>query len=57
MNMKAWPGQPYPLVAVYDSSGTNLSIFSEITEGVELCLFDEEGMETRIDLPEEKGFC
>ncbi|HBZ29588.1 MAG TPA: glycogen debranching enzyme GlgX [Nitrosomonas nitrosa] len=55
--MKVWPGQPYPLGAVYDGSGTNFSIFSEIAERVELCLFDEEGIETRIDLPEVTGYC
>ena len=54
--MKVWPGQPYPLGAVYDGSGTNFSLFSEIAECVELCLFDEEGNETRIDLPEVTGY-
>ncbi len=43
--------------AVYDGSGTNFSLFSEIAERVELCLFDEEGNETRIDLPEVTGHC
>lgn len=55
--MKVWPGQPYPLGAVYDGSGTNFSLFSEIAERVELCLFDEEGEEIRIDLPEVTGYC
>jgi glycogen operon protein len=55
--MKVWPGQPYPLGAVYDGSGTNFSLFSEIAERVELCLFDAEGNETRIDLPEVTGYC
>ena len=55
--MKIWPGQPYPLGAVYDGSGTNFSVFSEIAERVELCLFDEKGKEQRIDLPEVTGYC
>jgi glycogen operon protein len=54
---KVWPGQPYPLGAVFDGFGTNFSLFSEIAERVELCLFDEEGNETRIDLPEITGYC
>ncbi len=55
--MDVWPGQPYPLGAVYDGSGTNFSLFSEIAERVELCLFDAEGRETRLDLPEVTGYC
>jgi len=55
--MKIWPGQPFPLGAVYDGSGTNFSLFSEIAEQVELCLFDDEDRETRIEMPEVTGFC
>jgi isoamylase len=55
--MKIWPGTAYPLGANYDGFGTNFSIFSEIAERVELCLFDEAGMETRLDLPEMTGLC
>jgi isoamylase len=55
--MKVWPGTMYPLGAVYDGSGTNFSIFSEIAERVELCLFDAEGNETRLELPEMTGYC
>ena len=39
--MQIWPGQPYPLGATFDGVGTNFSIFSEVAERVELCLFDE----------------
>ncbi len=56
-NIKVWPGQPYPLGAVYDGAGTNFSIFSESAEKVELCLFDEKDHETRIELPEVTGHC
>ncbi|MFO7812761.1 MAG: glycogen debranching protein GlgX [Pelovirga sp.] len=55
--MKVWPGLPYPLGATYDGSGTNFSLFSEIAERVELCLFDHKGNETRIELPEVTGYC
>jgi isoamylase len=55
--MKIWPGYSYPLGAVYDGTGTNFSVFSEIADRVELCLFGEDGGETRIDLPEVTGFC
>src|SRR5437899_3681981 len=54
---KVWPGNNYPLGATYDGAGTNFSIFSEIAERVELCLFDEKGNETRFDLPEVTSFC
>ena len=50
--MEIWPGEPFPLGATFDGSGTNFSLFSEVAERVELCLFDEDGTETRVDLPE-----
>jgi isoamylase len=53
---EVWPGQPYPLGATYDGLGTNFSVFSEVAERVELCLFDEDGTETRHPLPEVTGF-
>jgi isoamylase len=55
--MKIWPGQPYPLGATFDGVGTNFSLFSEVAERVELCFFDEQGNETRIDLPETTALC
>ncbi|HEU4572985.1 MAG TPA: glycogen debranching protein GlgX [Candidatus Limnocylindrales bacterium] len=54
--VQVWPGQPYPLGASYDGLGTNFAIFSEVAEQVELCLFDEDGTETRVPLPERTGF-
>ncbi len=47
------PGRPYPLGATYDGIGTNFSLFSQQAESVEVCLFDEQGHETRARLPEE----
>ncbi|HEY8553327.1 MAG TPA: glycogen debranching protein GlgX [Burkholderiales bacterium] len=55
--MKIWPGHPYPLGATYDGMGVNFSLFSEVAERVELCLYDDAGVETRIDLPEVTSFC
>ena len=52
-----WPGQPQPLGASFDGAGTNFSIFSEVAEKVELCLFDEDGSETRVVLPERTALC
>jgi isoamylase len=47
-----WPGRPYPLGAAYDGAGTNFSLFSEVADRVELCLFDEGGREERLSLEE-----
>jgi isoamylase len=55
--VKIQPGNPYPLGATYDGAGTNFSLFSEVAERVELCLFDESGTESRIELPEVTAFC
>jgi glycogen operon protein len=54
--MQVWPGSAYPLGATYDGMGTNFSLFSEVADSVELCLFDGAGRETRIRLPEVDGF-
>jgi isoamylase len=55
--VEIWPGSWYPLGAMFDGQGVNFSIFSEIATRVELCLFDEEGHEKRVDLPESRTFC
>ena len=47
-----WPGQPFPLGATYDGSGTNFAIFSEAAERIDVCLFDG-ARETRLTLPEQ----
>ena len=54
--MRTWPGSPYPLGATYDGSGTNFALFSEAATKVELCLFADDGTETRIPLPERDAF-
>ncbi len=50
-----WPGSPYPLGATYDGGGTNFAIFSEVAQRIELCLFDDNDAETRLQLPERDG--
>ncbi|MBB4932144.1 glycogen operon protein [Lipingzhangella halophila] len=54
--VEVWPGNPYPLGATYDGSGTNFSVFSEAAERVELCLFDGDRAETPVALTENDGF-
>lgn len=50
--IQVWPGRPAPLGATFDGSGTNFALFSAVASQVELCLFDEDGVETRVDLTE-----
>ncbi len=50
-----WPGSPYPLGATFDGAGTNFAVFSGVAERVELCLFAQDGSETRVNLPEVTG--
>jgi glycogen operon protein len=54
--LEIWPGKAYPLGATFDGTGTNFALFSEVADRVELCLFDEDGVETRVELPEVDGF-
>ncbi|WP_341999018.1 glycogen debranching protein GlgX [Microbacterium sp. LWH7-1.2] len=54
--MQIWPGSPYPLGATFDGSGTNFALYSEGAERVELCLFDEDGGETRVELVDVDAF-
>jgi glycogen operon protein len=55
--VEIWPGRPYPLGAVVDGGGANFSVFSEHAERVDLCLFDAEGRETCLPLPEVIAHC
>ena len=54
--METWPGTAYPLGATFDRSGTNFALFSEAAHRVELCLIDEDGGETRIEVRESAAF-
>ena len=51
-----WPGTAYPLGATYDGAGTNFALYSHVADQVELCLFGEQGDETRFPLREVDGF-
>ena len=48
-------GSASPLGAEVQSGGVNFSLFSAHAERVELCLFDAEGNEQRVDLPARSG--
>jgi isoamylase len=54
--VNVWPGKPFPLGAVWDGEGTNFSLFSEHAERVELCLFDGDDRETRLEVAERTAF-
>lgn len=42
MEIKSYPGEPFPLGATWDGHGVNFALYSENAIRVELCLFDEE---------------
>ncbi len=44
------------LGATYDGAGVNFALFSEIADCVELCLIDDNGQETRLELLEVDGY-
>jgi glycogen operon protein len=46
------PGRHAPLGATWDGRGVNFALFSENATKVELCLFEDLGQETRIELRE-----
>jgi isoamylase len=51
-NDAALPGRPFPLGATPLDDGTNVAVASEIADGVELCVFGDDGTEQRFDLLE-----
>ena len=51
----ARPGIWYPLGATIRDGGTNFAVASGMADGMLLCLFDEEGAETRIPMPDRDG--
>jgi glycogen operon protein len=53
---EVWPGRPFPLGATWDGEGVNFSLFSEGAERVELCLFDDDDNEERIEVTERTAF-
>src|SRR3978361_565599 len=53
--MQVWAGPAYPLGATYDGAGTNFAVFSGVAERVELCLFEPDGTEIRVEVTEVDG--
>jgi len=49
--MKIEHGTFHPLGATWDGRGVNFALFSENATGVDLCLFDAAGVETRVAVP------
>ncbi|MEX8546637.1 MAG: glycogen debranching protein GlgX [Mucilaginibacter sp.] len=47
-----YPGNPYPLGATLDNKGVNFALFAPGATAVQLCLFDDDGHETKIDVKE-----
>ena len=47
-----WPGRPHPLGATWDGEGTNFALYAAGAEAVDVCLFDTDGVETRLSLEE-----
>ncbi|MFT9232052.1 MAG: glycogen debranching protein GlgX [Bifidobacterium sp.] len=54
--MQIRPGSMYPLGAGYDGAGVNFELFSQLAEKIELCLFDDDDNETRIEMSEQNSF-
>jgi len=50
------PGRPFPQGATWDGEGTNFSLWSEEAERVELCLYDDDGEERRLDVRDRTAF-
>ncbi len=54
--MIIWPGNMYPLGATLSDEGVNFSVYSEVADYIEVCLFDDNNIETRFRLPEVTAF-
>ncbi|MEO5482561.1 glycogen debranching protein GlgX [Bifidobacterium adolescentis] len=54
--MQIRPGSMYPLGASYDGAGVNFALFSQVAQKVELCLFDEEDREIRVEMTEQNSY-
>ncbi|GAW50016.1 MULTISPECIES: glycogen debranching protein GlgX [unclassified Nocardioides] len=49
---KVWPGRNYPLGATWSAESTNFAVYAPNATECWLCLFDDEGVETRHQLTE-----
>jgi glycogen operon protein len=50
------PGARDPLGPHFDGFGTNFAVFSSLAYAVDLCLFDADDAEVRIEMPEVDGY-
>jgi glycogen operon protein len=57
VKFETWPGEPFPLGAHWDGKGTSFSVYSEVADRIDLCLFDDGGKEHRVRLPDRTAFC
>jgi glycogen debranching enzyme GlgX len=51
-SIPVWPGRHTPLGAHFDGEATNFAVWSPDANGVAVCLFDEQGAETTLELAE-----
>ncbi len=49
---KVWPGQNYPLGATWSAESTNFAVYAPAGTAAWVCLFDDDGVETRHQLTE-----
>jgi isoamylase len=49
------PGRPFPQGATPDAAGTNFSLWAAGAQRVELCLFDDDGAERRIEVEQQSA--
>ncbi len=49
---RVWPGRNWPLGATWSPESTNFAVYAPHASRVWLCLFDEDGAETRVELTE-----
>src|SRR3954463_5412067 len=51
-HLTCWPGDPAPLGASWNGEGTNFALWAPAAESVDVCLFDDDGDEHRVELEE-----
>src|SRR4029450_8509675 len=49
---EVWPGSAFPLGATPSADGTGVAVASEVADRVTLCLFDDQGRQEGLPLPE-----
>src|SRR6476620_7079472 len=51
MDVQVRPGRPFPLGVHLRDGGANVAVYSSVADTVELCLFEQNDVETRVALP------